>query len=299
MRVMLYGTSQIQHVKQLFEKNSIEVVGLPDTSLMKSKLLKTWCFLKSIKNVDAIYKVYTDTDLNWYFLLARLAGKKTITHWIGTDVLVAKKKKKSYITKLGMWATDVHLACSSLLKDELNELGINSYEIPIVPTKMFNDSSLMPKKHSVLVYAPEGKELFYGMEYVKHLAIEYPEIQFHIVANSRDSLSMKNVIFHGKLSLDEMNEIYDQISILFRFPEHDGLSLMLLEALAKGKYVIYPYKFPYVNTPETRELDDVKDCFSNIVNNLPKINYEGSKYVREIYNDKRIFNLYAKVLEAI
>jgi hypothetical protein len=299
MRIMLYGSTQIQHVRRLFERNDIEVVDLPKIGVYKTKVIKVLMFLRYIKNVDIVYKVYTSPQFDWFLFLSKLLGKTTITHWIGTDVLEEKQYKNRFSNKLKRIFTDINLAGSSLLKEELHELGIQSVEIPIVPSKSFSGVCLMPATHSVLVYAPEGKESFYGMEYVKLLAQKYPQIKFHIVANSNDTFLMANVIFHGKLSLDEMNELYNKTTILFRYPKHDGLSMMLIEALSKGKYVVYPYTFPFVNTPKTNKFEDIQKCFEGIINNTPIINSDASQYINKTYSDSEIFKLYKRVLVGI
>jgi hypothetical protein len=295
VKILLYGSTQIQHIKKLFESHGIDVVMLSKEGSKKSLLEKIYTFIKQVKGVDIVYQVYGCASLK-IFLTSKLLKKRTIKHWIGTDVLEERKKYNSIVSKINRKITDINLSGSSLLKEELREVGINSHEVPIIPSTMFSDISLMPDKHAVLVYAPEGRELFYGMDYVKELAKLYPEIEFHVVANSNDNLFMDNVIFHGILSLPEMTNIYNKISILFRFPEHDGLSMMLLEALAKGKHVIYPYPFPYVHMPASRHFSDIQACFENIISNPPEINYRGSNYIHDTYTDAKIFNLYKDIL---
>lgn len=295
MKILLFGSTQIQHIKKLFESHGIDVVILNEEGSKKSLLGKIYAFFNQLKDVDIVYQVYGGSSLK-LFLVSKLLKKRTIKHWIGTDVLEQRKNYNSIVSKINNILTDINLSVSSLLQEELREIGIDSHEVPIIPSIMFSGISLMPDKHAVLVYAPEGRELFYGMDYVKELAKLYPEIQFHVVANSNDNLFMDNVIFHGMLSLPEMNDIYDKISILFRFPEHDGLSMMLLEALAKGKHVIYPYPFPYVHTPASRHFSDIQACFENIISNPPEINYSGSDYVHDTFTDTKIFNLYKDIL---
>jgi hypothetical protein len=294
MKVLLYGSTQIQHVKDLFNLNEIEVIIEKD--IHKFKYFKPIHFIKLIKKVDVVYKIYGNSTFDWRLFLSKLFRKKTITHWIGTDVLEEMQNKNNLTARINRHLTDTNLAGSSLLKKELKEVGIEAFEIPIVPIKMITNLSFMPIKHSVLVYAPEGREYFYGMNYVEFLAKKYPDVVFHIVANSKNSLFMPNVIYHGKLSLEKMNELYNKVSILFRYPEHDGLSMMLLEALAKGKHVIYPYSFPNVHTPKSRKIEDVEACFKKIINDSPKINYKGSQYVHDTYNGSQILKLYKKVL---
>ncbi|KRE83802.1 hypothetical protein ASG89_11830 [Paenibacillus sp. Soil766] len=297
MRILLFGTSQIHNVRRLLEHNGNEVVFFTEEYFNMPKYMKPFLFLKMLKNIDLVYRVYSHPKYDWRLLLSKLAGKKTLTHWIGTDVLDAMReyRKLDITTKLSRTLIDLNLAGSPLLKEELKEIGVEAVEIPILPSMKFPNMASMPRKHAVLVYAPEGKEFFYGMDYVKNLAKEYTNIIFHIVANSQDNLLLPNVIFHGKLSLDEMGKLYDEITILFRFPEHDGLSIMLLEALSRGKYVIYPYRFPNVFTPKSRNFEDVLSCFVSIITTTPTINNDGARFVRDVYNESNILKMYNKV----
>jgi len=192
------------------------------------------------------------------------------------------------------YVTFLNLACSPLIKRELKDMGIDALEIPIVPTiksEMVNNTL---DNHAVLTYIPKGREKFYGMHYIDELAKRFPDINFHIVANDNDSINLKNVFFHGMLNKVEMEELYNKITLLFRFPEHDGLSMMLLEALAKGKQVIYPYEFPYVETPKSRKLQDVLDIFEQVVIKKPFNNIDGAKFVTERYKEENIINEYKK-----
>ncbi len=296
MKILLYGTGQTQHIKNLFESHGIDVICLGVEDSKKSSLVRKYSIFKLVKEVDIVYRVYGSPLLEKRFLLSKLLKKRTLTHWIGSDVLEEQKNCNRIAVKINRKTTDINLSGSSLLKDELRELGIDSHEVPIIPSILFSNTSLMPDKHSVLVYVPEGRESFYGMNHVKELANRHPEVKFHIVANSNDSLFMDNVIFHGMLSLSEMNDIYDETSILFRFPEHDGLSMMLLEALAKGKHVIYPYNFPYVNTPASRNFNDIHECFKSVIKDPPAINFGGSEYIHATYTDTKMFNLYKDIL---
>ena len=83
-------------------------------------------------------------------------------------------------------------------------------------------------------------------------------------------------------------------------PKHDGLSLMLLEALIKGKEIIYSYKFPYTQYAASKE--EVSDKINEIIQKQPEFNKLGHQYVLKNYNindikenlKKILFNIYAK-----
>lgn len=294
MKILLFGTSQTKHIKEMFLRYGLEVVELNEADYTKSLLSKIKSYIYSIKDVDYVYRIYNQSKFNWRFLIARVFGKKTISHWIGTDVLEEQRNKNKIGTRINRYVTFLNLACSPLIKRELKDMGIDALEIPIVPTiksEMVNNTF---DNHAVLTYIPKGREKFYGMHYIDELAKRFPDINFHIVANDNDSINLKNVFFHGMLNKVEMEELYNKTTLLFRFPEHDGLSMMLLEALAKGKQVIYPYEFPYVETPKSRKLQDVLDIFEQVVIKKPFNNIDGAKFVTERYKEENIINEYKK-----
>lgn len=295
MKILLFGTSQTKHIKEIFLRHEIEVVELNEEDYNKNLIAKIISFINTIKDVDFVYRIYNQSKFNWRFMIAKILGKKTISHWIGTDVLEEQRNRKKIGTRINRYVTTLNLACSPLIKRELKDMGIDALEIPIVPTIKSRVGNTKLKRHAVLTYIPKGREKFYGMHYIHELARIYPDISFHIVANDNDSIKLKNVFFHGMLNKVEMEKLYNETTILFRFPEHDGLSMMLLEALAKGKQVIYPYEFPYVETPKSRELQDVLDTFKQAISKKPIINIDGAKFVTERYKEENIINEYKKI----
>ena len=91
-----------------------------------------------------------------------------------------------------------------------------------------------------------------------------------------------------------MYQIYNKISILIRIPEHDGLSLMLLEALIKGKNVIYCYDFPY--TKKATSFEELDEKFKQIISYNPEPNTKGHDYIMKEYNMEDIKNKLKKII---
>ena len=59
-----------------------------------------------------------------------------------------------------------------------------------------------------------------------------------------------------------LTDVYARCSALLRFTSHDGLSIMVLEALAFGRHVLWTQRFPFVRqvlTPEqiVQSLDEL------------------------------------------
>ncbi len=295
MRILLISfDTQKEQLKNMLDNSDIEVLELNNNKGKIKKLIES---IRKIIKSDIVYIGYGCYKRNIYLYLAKIFNKKVISHWIGTDVLLAKENKN--FNKVLKYI-DCNLTCSPVLKEELKEIGIDAIEMPIVPNWSNTNYSELPIKHSVLVYMPEKKEEFYGLKYVKYAAETYPELKFYIVANDNDILNLKNVQFLGRISHEKMEKLYDKITILLRMPKHDGLSLMLLEALIKGKEIIYSYKFPYTQYASSEE--EVSDKINEIIQKQPEFNKLGHQYVLKNYNTNNIkenlkkvlFNVYTK-----
>ena len=183
--------------------------------------------------------IYAFPHMWAYFFLAKLTGKKVIIYWIGTDCFLLQNNPKRYIIKRG----DINLAHSVSLKKELREYNIETILLTILPQGIDLSLAKMPPQHAVLFYIPEGREQFYGYDWIIKLIEAFPNLPFHIVANGKKELfPQKNVIVHGKVPLAEMEKIYDEISIVLRFPQHDSLSISIMEAMFKAKIIIYRYE---------------------------------------------------------
>ena len=279
----------------MLKNKNIEVVDL--NYKCNNKIKKLLFILFKMLRVDIVYIGYGCYRIDPYLKIAKLYNKKVISHWIGTDVLKAKKNK-SVISRVQSYI-NCNLACSPLIKDELLELNIPAREFAILPIGMSKDYSKLPEKHAVLAYLPEGKEEFYGIEYVKYAAQNYPSVKFYIVGNSNDTIKISNVEFLGKITQEEMSQLYDRTTILLRLPKHDGLSLMLLEALIKGKEVLYCYDFPYTRRIENKEQLD--KAIKDIISKKPYFNENGHKYILENYNidiiKEKLYNILISILE--
>lgn len=286
--------TQKQQLKNMIQNEKIDVVDLNYEG--KNKIKKLFFTLTKILRVNMIYLGYGCYFINPYLKIAKIFHKKVICHWIGTDVLKAKENKD--INKVQSYIC-YNLACSPLIKEELKELNIEAKEIAILPNEMSKKYSALPEKHGVITYLPEGKEDFYGIDYVKYAAQNYPNIQFYVVGNNNDTINLKNVKFLGKITQEEMSSLYDKTTILMRLPKHDGLSLMLLEALIKGKEVLYCYDFPYTRHIENKEQLDI--AMKDIISKNPYFNEDGHKYILENYSidiiKEKLYNTLVSILE--
>jgi len=205
-------------------------------------------------------------------LLWRLCGRKIIRFWVGTDVLHAlENKKMRFMFKIFDKMADLNITQAPWFVEELKRIGIKSKFVPVnIPKIKRNHIEPLPEKLTILSYLPEARHEFYGSKIVIRLAREFPQIRFIIVANDGENLpELKNIEYLGWVT--NMDKIYVQTSILLRMPEHDGLSGMVFDALARRRYVIRSVRVPGCYYAENYE--DVKkyvNAISRIENKLPQ-----------------------------
>ena len=197
------------------------------------------------------------------FLLSLRKGTRIVLHWIGSDVLLALKRK--YLVEFmlrGARGNIVHATVAPWLKSELQELlGIRRVELVPIPPPMFFASGLhplpLPQGFNIMYYLPKGKEFLYGVHIVARLC-RYLELL------SKNSLKNVNLVIIGGGSINSINSIcknvtnigilayhkmvtaYSKCTVLVRYTMHDGLPFMVLEALALGRYVIFSKPLDYV-----------------------------------------------------
>jgi hypothetical protein len=236
------------------------------------------------------------------YIIPRLLGKKVIVHWIGTDVMYATSTKEwilnSYLRKIAYKIVDLHLVDFDPLAIELGSIGIDAEVIPLMPDVPLLEYDLVwPRENSVFVYLPEKEQEFYGSEIVFKVAKNLPDIEFLITGHSgKHAPRLPNIEYLGYV--DDLESVWRRVKIYLRLTKHDGLSHSVIEALARGKHVIWSYEFPYCHKAST--FQETIDALRNIfMENQP--NVEAARYVRYTFDPVKIVdNLkqhYLKILK--
>lgn len=221
-------------------------------------------------------------------LLWKLYRRKIIRFWVGTDVVHAlENRKMKFIFKIFDKMADSNIAQAPWFVEELKCVKIKSLFVPLIMPKIkTNHLESLPERCAILSYLPTARHEFYGSKIVIRLAKEFPQIRFVIVANNGENLPrLKNVEYLGWVT--NMDKIYDQTSILLRMPEHDGLSGMIFDALARRRYVIGSVKFPGCYHAENYE--DVKKQINAILKRKNKLLHEIPAELYEYYKKRNRF----------
>lgn len=173
-------------------------------------------------------------------------GRQIVMHWIGTDVLEAMSVPGYKAIAKSKFIQDIHhWAVSPRLVSELKSIGIKADYMPIVPPDGNTDIMPLPERFSVLCYLPDERLEFYGASIIYRLAEEFSQITFSIVGTQgKGNPQRQNIQYLAWVS--DMKEVYRNATVIIRPIKHDGLPLMVLEALAHGRYVIWTYPMPGV-----------------------------------------------------
>ncbi len=204
-------------------------------------LLRCIAAVPKMARVDVVMIVFVNRFASWYAKVSRILKKKTVYYWLGSDVHDLTRGALHYNPKN---APDLHLAYSEGNIEELRQFDIEA-DCVVCPTCIVPKRAKMPERHAILLSIPDNRRFFYGYKDMMRLIDAYPNVPFHIVrSNHPEYYPQKNAVFEGMLSKEGMRELLEKVSIVIRWPEHDGTSLMLSEAAMKGKYIISKNPFP-------------------------------------------------------
>ena len=285
IRILVLGFPYfVDRLRELCQSDEFVFLGMP-----QGFLRRWWTLIRS----DVIYLIGGDLRPNRYYSMALLWRKKIIMHWVGSDILEMKKIKVSggdlcpqIIKQARHWAEVDWTAA------ELAELGVAAQVVPLTPAGYPEAVRELPAKFVALSYLPPGKEDFYGAELVTRLAVEFPEIVFLIAAaapQDKKDQWPENMIPIGWVN--DMSELYGEITLLIRLTRHDGLSFMVLEALAQARHVIWSYSLAGVHP--ARDYEELRKQILMLHREFKEgklaLNYNGREAVMQAYSPRAVW----------
>lgn len=287
MKIGVAGNKLVAgYVLNCIEDERIQIVPL-DCDFKKyipivSGFYRRLNYYTALQDVDAVFWCSPETWTARALRTAHKLGKKTIVYWIGTDVLLARKKA---ITCPDSNLLDLQFACSPRLVEELAAIGQHA-ELLYTPTDLPESVIPMPEQHAVLLNIPDTRADFYGAGPIKRLIAEHPNIRF-IMTRSQDSsrYPFKNVDFRGMLDREGMDQAFSDASIVIRYPKHDGMALSIVEAMAKGRDVICNQPVPHTILVETYE--ELSAALEQLTSKPPAINWAAHNYALKEFSRER------------
>ncbi len=176
---------------------------------------------------------------------------RRVTYWIGTDVYDTAHDVERHERDVGD-IRGVHLAGAPWMAAELVRIGVPA-ETMLFPTAMdLTPPVPFPERFVVNVYVPELKPDFYGRRGVEELARRHPTIAFE-VWGARYTSPVSNLVYRGRT--DDLQRELDRAVLHVRLTRHDAFATTVREALARARYVLFPYDFAGVRTVAPWDID--------------------------------------------
>jgi len=267
--------------EHLFNRADIVVAPIADKSRWFGL---SWILSRSFLRAKVIHVVWGGHVI--VSIAARLLGKTLVWHWIGSDVPAFRRQRGAagrLRERLAHRSVTAHLADSPELADELEELGIDAQVCRLLPRSIEADVLPLPKTFCVLSYWTDERRTFYGGDVILALAAEFDDIEFLIAgAEGHGAPHPSNVTFLGQQAT--LDDVYAGVSVFLRLPKHDSLSAMVLESLARGRYVIYNKAFPHCRQAGT--MSELRSALQEI-RRLDEPNRAGAAYVKEHFSVQR------------
>ncbi len=229
---------------------------------------------------------------------ARHYNVPVVVIWAGSDVLTAAADPG--VLEVIKDEEYVNVADGEWLVDELRELGIEAVYDPVTAVVAPPAIAPLPRDFRVVTYLPEPRRAFYGEKSVYAVARACPDVIFNVVgAGHANPAAPPNVRFLGYV--DNMAHVLDTSTVLLRLPEHDGKSMLVLEALARGRHVIWSYDFP--NIHHAASLTDAIHIMQRLRDEhrrgMLDVNRQGYEFVRDRFSRAKIAANFESLLDRV
>lgn len=198
-----------------------------------------------LRRCDLAYTWGGRISMGKFLWAARCLGKeKLVMLWSGSDIFFAQEEFSA--GKKEPWIADkIHWAVSPWLAEEVRSLGLRCEWVQASFVEPVAEVLPLPEKFSVLAYVPDReKSKLYGWDQIVEAARALVSVEFNVVG-LREAETLQappNVKMHGWAR--DLRPYLQRSTVLWRPVEHDGLSFMVLEALAQGRHVLYSYRLP-------------------------------------------------------
>ena len=275
------------HVGVLCDKMNAHAKGWRFTASPSTKTGLVQASLRT-RSADALISFAGPAPRAILRAVARACRVPIFVIWAGTDVQRLLEFPEAIPQSLR--ADITHLAVAPWLVDELRYAGINARYVPIIGMRPGIGSEISAADgFEVLSCLREPREDFYGRPHVYEVARRLPEVKFSIVGSGMsDPLAPPNVSHFGWLP--DITPLIDRCTMLLRVPDHDGMSLVVLEALARGRFAAWKYAIPGVHQVETPAdtINYILELRHRLATNKPRYNEEGVAFISSTYEESKV-----------
>jgi len=247
---------------------------------------------RALQRCDLIYQIGGRVNFGKFLRAARLMGKRRIVmHWVGSDTILGQKEFSD--SKSDQWVAQnpVHWAETPWMVQEVERLGLRCELVPLPSARVPEAPSPLPPEFSVLLYVPDMQRAsFYGLDWMLQVAKELPHIRFDLVGLENAPLAGVPRNFHNHGRISDLSDFMQRSAVLWRPVQHDGLSLMVLEALGHGRHVLWTYEFPgCIAVKSAQEARDrIAELHEKHKRGDLEINHVGAQVVAESYLPRKL-----------
>lgn len=247
-----------------------------------------------VARADIVYLVGSRMDRGcpqeWLLRLRR--RRPTVIHWVGTDVQIAAAEHARGNASKVVAERAVHWCDAPWLADELDVLGVGATYVQLPVMGLADDAPPLLEAFRVLLYLPVDafdREVF-DMETLLRLPDAFPAVEFVLVPSTRETLPRPlpaNVSAPGWVT--DMDALYRAVSVVVRLTSHDGTSFMVLEALSRGRQVIWTFAMPGVTVASGFEAVAAALGEFEAEHDAGRLslNVHGMRYAREAFDPHR------------
>lgn len=218
--------------------------------------LKLWKGIDDSEQDLLFFGLFHDRDFEVFH---NFKGKKSV-FWCGGDILrLVEDYERRRVLKLDRNVK--HYCETEEQGDKLREMGFNPTVIPSFLGNINNYSISFKKtdKWKIWICGHPKREIEYGFDTVIELAKVFPDIEFHLYGVDEDkseiSYEAKNIISHGLVSEEELDEDIKDYHCGLRTNRTDGVSEVIIKSILLGQY---PISFlPYEGVWQYKEFGDL------------------------------------------
>ena len=329
--VAVFSNKKLLPAFQLLEKLQPVNINFSDWSFRPAIL---WRNIKYIKQSDITY-LHSPSNLRILLLpIAKLFRKKTMTQWIGGDVLLATHQFREDFYDVGddrhvdvktytlnglkgleyllVWLTFVfsqfyvrflkmfanhHVACARHLSEDLEKAGITAQYLPII-NPVVPELLPLPAQLSVLTYlgyfSSSDTGDYYGWKTIINLAKDNPDLKILVIGRG---LAIEQVPANIELLgfVKDIKEVLTRVRGVLRISYYDGTPRLIVEGLATGRYIAYTRNFSCCSW--IKNYQDGQQ-FIDELRHQKQHNIAGFHHIQEYYDPERVCSLYMKELKS-
>lgn len=251
--------------------------------------------LPDLARADLLYLISSRVDRGSpQAMLARVWRRPLVIHWVGADVLFALDAFRAGQASAQLLRHAIHLADAPWLPAELEELGVEADYVPMpVPAISREEPPRLPTEFRVLVYYPvdpidrEG----FDADTIFRVIASFPDIRFLLIPSPPEALPQPlPPNLEARAWVDDMDAVYRETTVYLRLTHHDGTSFMAVEALSRGRHVIWP--FPMTGVTQARTYDEVAAALRDLAERhragTLELNTEGREAVLRDFDAERL-----------